>query len=59
MKESLYRFKRFKEIDRKRPNCISFLKNQDKIETKKKLEDQLNIFKQKSWIKRVIKPNIY
>jgi len=48
MKESLYRFKRFKEIDRKRPNCISFLKNQDKIETKKKLEDQLNIFKQKS-----------
>jgi len=24
MKESLIRFKRFKEIDGKRPNCISF-----------------------------------
>jgi len=35
MKESLIHFKRFKEIDSKKPNCISFLKNQDKIETKK------------------------
>jgi len=33
MKDSLIRFKRFIEID-KRPNYISFLKNLDKIETK-------------------------
>jgi len=35
MKESLIYFKKFKEIDRKRPNCISFSKNWDQIETKK------------------------
>jgi len=27
MKESLIRFNKFKEIYRKRPNCISFSKN--------------------------------
>jgi len=47
MKESLIRFKRFKEIDHKRPNYISFLKIMTKLRLKK-MEDQLNIFKQKS-----------
>jgi len=35
MKESLIRFNKFKEIYRKRPNCISFSKNWNQIETKK------------------------
>jgi len=38
MKESLIHFKIFKEMYRKRPNCISFLKNQNQIKTKKTRE---------------------
>jgi len=34
-------------LTKKRPSCIIFFKNRDQIKTKKKLEDQLHIFKLK------------
>jgi len=51
MKKSLICFKKFNKIYYKRPNCISFLKDRDQIETTKKLDDQLNIFKRKHELK--------